>query len=166
MRLSQRWNAIIRPAPKASFKGIDAQSIEISDLITVNYRGKRILFPGDIEVDTEKRLIKDDLDLDSDVLVAAHHGSKSSNHFGFMKKVSPQLVAASAGYTKRTVYPSQHLANYCEQSRIPLHATHTDGTLMLRYEQGNLRLYSYSTRDGAILKSDRRNFIPVTGVTL
>ncbi len=135
-------------------------------VIAVNYQDKRILFPGDIEKDTEKRLIKEGVELDSDVLLAAHHGSKTSNHPEFLKKVNPRLVAVSAGYTKRVIYPADHLTDYCLKNRIPLHATHTSGTLMLRYEDKSLQLYRYSTRDDAILKTGRRDFIPITGVTL
>jgi competence protein ComEC len=61
--------------------------------------GQRVfLFPGDIEQEVERELVKIVGDgLRSDVLVAPHHGSPTSGIVAFIEKVSPRTVVFSTG---------------------------------------------------------------------
>lgn len=54
-----------------------------------------ILFPGDIYKSVEEELINKNLNLDSDILKIAHHGSKTSTSRKFLKAVTPELAIIS-----------------------------------------------------------------------
>lgn len=64
-----------------------------SIVLRVSYRDKSILFPGDIEKCAESLLISTaGQQISSDILIAPHHGSKSSSSTAFLKAVSPETV--------------------------------------------------------------------------
>jgi len=55
------------------------------------------LFTGDISKKIEKQLVDEYIDLESDILKIAHHGSKTSSCLEFLEVVSPELVVISVG---------------------------------------------------------------------
>jgi competence protein ComEC len=66
----------------------------------------KMIFPGDIKSGAEKEMI--DLygnRLQSHVLVAPHHGSKSSNSAAFVDTINPQIVIFSTGLNNRFDFP-------------------------------------------------------------
>ena len=61
------------------------------------YKGKSILFTGDIEGDAEGFLVKNKgKKLESDVLLVPHHGSKYSSNASFLKMVKPLISVISS----------------------------------------------------------------------
>jgi len=68
------------------------------------------LLTGDIERRTEKNLLKSyGKRLQSDILVAPHHGSRSSSSMAFVQSVSPDYVLVPAGYRNRWKFPSEEV---------------------------------------------------------
>jgi competence protein ComEC len=63
------------------------------------------LLPGDIEKPSESRLLQSSVDLRSDILVAPHHGSRTSSTTRFVRAVSPGLTVFSVGYRNRFGHP-------------------------------------------------------------
>jgi len=55
------------------------------------------LFTGDIEKEVERKLVEQNVDLYSDILKVAHHGSKTSSCLEFLEIVSPELAVISVG---------------------------------------------------------------------
>lgn len=77
-----------------------------SCVLRVMSNSMSVLLPGDIEKEVEARLVdKKRLDLDVDVLIAAHHGSNTSSSGGFIDSVTPHLVLFSSGYRSRYGHP-------------------------------------------------------------
>ena len=69
--------------------------------------GRAVLLPGDIEHKVEAELAAAvSEDLDSDLLVAAHHGSGTSTSSAFLDAVSPGWVLYARGYANRYGFPS------------------------------------------------------------
>jgi competence protein ComEC len=65
-----------------------------------------VLLPGDIETQAEAQLaISYAGELASDVLLAPHHGSRSSSSYAFLKRVDPDFVVFSAGYRNSFGHP-------------------------------------------------------------
>lgn len=56
------------------------------------------LFTGDMDATVEKRLVKYGDLPDVDLLMAGHHGSKSSTSAPLLEAVTPEVVTVSAGY--------------------------------------------------------------------
>ena len=69
---------------------------------------KSILLTGDIEKPAEDSLISQyGKELKADVLVAPHHGSKTSSSYDWIKEVSPKLVIFATGFFNKFGFPHQ-----------------------------------------------------------
>ncbi len=90
-----------------------------------------VLFPGDIPARTEHRLIHTFPTLHADILLASHHGSKTSNSRVFLEKISPQIIVTSAGYFQKDRFPSSMLQAFTRKHNIQHYSTHTEGTVFL-----------------------------------
>ena len=90
-----------------------------------------ILFPGDIEEESEKRLVEEHLELRSDILLAPHHGSATSSSSIFMQDVTPQAVIVSSGRTGATKVENTPLARYTSTTNTPLLTTSALGTIRI-----------------------------------
>lgn len=88
--------------PLHSPGGVNDNSV----VFRLDYGRFSMLFPGDIEKERESglRLTNAD-DLDTDVMMAAHHGSVTSNNDFFLEKVSPESVIISCGWRNRYRFP-------------------------------------------------------------
>jgi len=64
-----------------------------------------VLLPGDIEKRSEFRLFRTSVRLRADVLVAPHHGSRTSSTPEFVRAVAPGLTVFSVGYRNRFGHP-------------------------------------------------------------
>ena len=114
----------------------------------VSYGEHAILFPGDLMADGETaigRLVPDALE--STILIAPHHGSKSSSTAEFVKRVNPAIVVISAGWRNRFKFPhAQVLARYAGQgSRV--YRTDLDGAVRLISNGETLRVWPTLWRD-------------------
>jgi len=78
-----------------------------SCVLSIRHPGGRILLPGDIERDAERRLLAlPPGELGADILVAPHHGSRTSSTPAFVRAVRPRFVLFSAGYRNRFGFPA------------------------------------------------------------
>jgi competence protein ComEC len=64
-----------------------------------------ILLPGDIEKRAESRLLQFSGNLRTDILIAPHHGSRTSSTPEFVRAVSPGLTVFSVGSRNRFGHP-------------------------------------------------------------
>jgi competence protein ComEC len=83
--------------------------VKITDKLT----NKTVLLTGDITSKIERRLLvmhnKSKIDLTSDVLISAHHGSKYSSAQKFINTVAPIKVLHSAGVNNRFGFPTKEV---------------------------------------------------------
>jgi len=63
------------------------------------------LLTGDIEAAQEARLVAEGAAIKADVLLAPHHGSKTSSSPAFLDAVHPRLALVQAGYRNRFGHP-------------------------------------------------------------
>ncbi|AJQ95836.1 DNA internalization-related competence protein ComEC/Rec2 [Gynuella sunshinyii] len=79
-----------------------------------------VLIPGDAGKDVEFRLVGLQREaLRCDVLVAGHHGSRSSTSRQWLEAISPQLVLISAGAFNHFGHPHQQTLDNIEAEHIP-----------------------------------------------
>jgi len=69
------------------------------------YNDFKILLTGDIEKGIEKKLVNSSIDLRSDVLKVAHHGSKTSSTKDFLKAVASVVNIIQAGKDNKYGHP-------------------------------------------------------------
>lgn len=89
-------------APVKIIKGnVNCMSI----ILKVNYKDFSLLLTGDAEVKEETTVLDTDADLKSDILSIAHHGSKSSSSYEFLKAVNPDYAVISCGIDNKYNHP-------------------------------------------------------------
>ncbi len=103
------------------------------------------LFPGDISTTAEKKLLNQHRELQADILLAPHHGSKTSGSRAFIAAVNPKIIIVSAGHWGRGRFPDQaHLRRWrrenitvLETAKVGTVTCNTDGKkLEVRTWQG------------------------------
>lgn len=72
----------------------------------LDYAGRRLLFTGDIEAETEPALRAWGARLRADVLKAAHHGSRTSSGEAFLDSVGASVAVVSVGAFNRFGHPA------------------------------------------------------------
>ena len=83
-----------------------------SCVLIINTGTVRLLLTGDIEASAEKQLIKQyGKALKADILIAPHHGSRTSSTQAFIELVSPRQVIFSSGYKNRFRHPNSRVVD-------------------------------------------------------
>lgn len=110
-------------SPSYSYDNVNDCSL----VIKLNYRGKSILFTGDISSDVETEL--ENKDISADVLKVAHHGSAYSSSEEFLKKVSPKISVISADTDD--LYLPDYKTEYRISEISDLYITGRDGNIVI-----------------------------------
>lgn len=108
----------------------------------LTYQNKTFFVTGDMEKDREKCLISKAEDVD--VMVAAHHGSATSNSEMLLKAVQPEYIIISAGYKNRFHHPSKEVLKRFEAINARILRTDIDGTVSFKIKHnGELEAFPY-----------------------
>ena len=107
----------------SSYRSVNDTSI-VSKLV---YGETSFLFPGDITKKIEKQLIN----INADVLKVPHHGSKSSSSFGFLEKVNPYLAVISVGNNSYG-HPHPEVLQRLEEFGITILRTDEKGDISIK----------------------------------
>lgn len=115
-----------------------------SCVLRISVGTQSILLVGDIEKASESRLLALHIhDLPSTLLVAPHHGSKSSSSDAFVNAVSPQQVVFTAGYRNRFNHPHPTVwQRYGDAGAVRLRSD-VDGAIIIDLNADELKLESY-----------------------
>jgi len=108
-------------------------------VLKIMYEETSFLFTGDISEKVEEDLFNSDIELKSDVLKVAHHGSKSSSSEEFLKVVSPQISVVSVGMSDDTLpdYETMVRINHYSDS---LYRTDKDKTIVVTSDGNKLEV--------------------------
>lgn len=99
---------------------------------------KSFLFTADIEKESEKKLIEDNIDLKSNVLKVSHHGSKTSSTEEFLEKVKPEISIISVGEKNIYRHPSKSVIQRLESFNTKVYRTDKDGGIVIKSDGENL----------------------------
>lgn len=101
-------------------------------VIKVTFGSKSVLFPGDIKARAEEALVAmAESQIDSTVLIAPHHGSKTSNSRLFIEKVCPETVIISSGWKGRFGFPHPSVLKRYRQKGCRVLGTSRHGAITL-----------------------------------
>lgn len=99
-------------------------------IVLLQVKGITFLFMGDAGVEVEKELIqKYGTQLEVDVLVVGHHGSKSSTSQELLDVTKPQYGVISAGADNRYGHPHQSVLERLQRNNIQTLRTDELGTI-------------------------------------
>lgn len=115
-----------------------------------------LLFAGDIEKVGEQRLVAHyGKQLDSEILIVPHHGSKTSSTTAFINAVDPEVSIFSVGYKNRYKHPNKDvLQRYQEHGgsllqtdksgALTISLTHKTGRTIEKYRQTARRYWHHA----------------------
>jgi competence protein ComEC len=104
------------------------------------YRDFEILFTGDLEKEGEERLLNSAWRLDSDVLKAGHHGSKTSSSDEFLDRVRPKTAVISCGVRNRYRHPHPTTLSKFRQRRIAVYRTDQQGEIDIETDGKDIKI--------------------------
>ncbi|WP_347988256.1 DNA internalization-related competence protein ComEC/Rec2 [Methylomonas sp. AM2-LC] len=132
-RAGQNWQwdqvefTILSP-PESAF----ASENDNSCVLKVQAGKQSYLLTGDIEEPAEDWLVQHYAkQLQSTVLIAPHHGSKTSSSYYFLQQVNPQLVLISVGYLNRFHFPHKPVLARYQQLNLPWLTTAEQGAISI-----------------------------------
>jgi len=111
----------------------------------IRYLDQTILLPGDIESRVENHLLDDEkIPQHLTVLLAAHHGSRTSSSVRFVNFTRPQYVVYSAGYRSQHGHPHPHVRERFQALQTRELNTAESGAIIFEWSvSGNLDVYEY-----------------------
>ncbi len=109
-----------------------------SVVIRIVHQGTSILLTGDIEHETDGDLMRWGHRLRSDILKAAHHGSRTSSTPEFLAGVTPGIVAISCGINNKFRHPSPEVIQRLRDMGIQIWRTDHSGAITARIDRGHI----------------------------
>ena len=134
---------VLSPPPKKFFSDNNNSCV----LQIQSTRGT-VLLTGDIESETETWLVANYQDkLNAEILIAPHHGSKTSSTVPFLKTVQPRYVLISSGFRNQFGHPHQQVISRYEQFNAHWLNTAGSGAISLSSESDSWRVSTERKRE-------------------
>jgi competence protein ComEC len=115
---------------------------DMSLVLRLETAGNSFLFPADISAAMANTLVSERKNLQANILVAPHHGSRSSMSQDFIETVSPQYIAISAGRNNPFNFPDKSFFDL-QKNGIQVLTTGRDGTLTFKADREKIMMSRY-----------------------
>jgi len=138
-----------REGPGAFFPALNKLSDNDSScVLLIHYRGKTILLPGDISVEVEAQLLAQGvLPQQIDVLIAPHHGSRTSSSQAFVDQLSPAHVVYAAGFNHHFGHPAKAVVERYKNAGAQAWVTGESGAIIFKWDKkANLKVVPWRDR--------------------
>lgn len=114
-----------------------------SCVLKISSAAGSLLLTGDIERAVEMELVEqqnnyNSIALKSDVMIAPHHGSKTSSSVEFISEVQPELTVFTAGYLNRFRHPRPEVVARYERAQSKTLRTDYHGAITLNFVADDL----------------------------
>ncbi len=96
----------------------------VADANAASIAGKLIfgetsaILTGDLDIDSEKIILKNEIDLHAQILKLGHHGSKTSSSAEFLEAVNPEFAIVSASADNSFGHPNEEVLARLENVEI------------------------------------------------
>mgnify|MGYP005992360493 FL=1 len=114
-----------------------------SCVLLINDGQHKVLLTGDITKKVEALLLHQYPNLNADILIVPHHGSKTSSSDSFIKKLNPSLAVVSAGYLNRWNMPVNEVVQRYKKYNVELLNTATSGQIIFDFSRLEVKKRSY-----------------------
>jgi competence protein ComEC len=123
------WDGVdfrfLHPDADGSDRGNDSSCV-----LAIGAATGRALLTGDIEGRAERTLVARGAGLQADLVIAPHHGSRTSSTPGFVAAVDPEWVVFAAGYRNRWGFPAEEVLARWSQAGATSYSTGESGAVM------------------------------------
>ncbi len=119
--------AVLWPPPTRDEKAPSGNNDSI--MLLVRYGEKSFLLTGDIEKQGETAVLTERVDLGTDLVKVAHHGSKTSSIEAFVAATHPSLAIISVGRTSMFGHPNKEVVERWRASGAEVMTTGQKGTI-------------------------------------
>ncbi len=145
----QQWNwdgvefEVLHPPLESNFTGNNASCV-----LKVSSAQGSVLLTGDIERQAEKSLINNMREqIKADILLAPHHGSKTSSSNEFIAKTAPDHAVISAGYRNRFGFPKQDIMSRYEAHGVETLVTYMTGEISMKFSTAGLIIEQFRSKN-------------------
>jgi beta-lactamase superfamily II metal-dependent hydrolase len=101
---------------------------------------RSFLLTGDLEAESERRLLDANRIEAADVLKVAHHGSKTSTSPSFLQAVRPSIAVMSSGASNRYGHPSPAVVARLQAAGVRVVRTDVHGGVIIRTDGERLEV--------------------------
>jgi competence protein ComEC len=145
----QHWNwdgvrfDVLGP-PREAYADARLRENGLSCVVRVSANGRSVLLPGDIEAPQEQSLVARYGDgLRSEVLIAPHHGSKTSSTAQFLAAVHARQIVVTVGYRNRFQHPHAEVVQRVLATGAQVLRTDRQGALALHFDARGVSVMSF-----------------------
>ncbi len=132
-----QWDGVSFEVLYPNWQSYDDESLSDNNrscVVKVTSQFGSILLTGDIEEMAETRLLEANIDkVHSDVMVAPHHGSKTSSTVGLVEAVGAKHIIFTVGYLNRFKHPKPMIEKRYEESGAWLYRSDYNGALLIDF---------------------------------
>lgn len=129
-------------------------------VLLARFQNEALLLPGDIDKEAEQVLIDTGRIHQTSLLLAAHHGSRTSNSTELLRQLNPQIVFVSNG-DRPGIFPSTRLSKELKHRNIPLLDTRHYGTIEVEFLQKGWQIFHWQRPNNNPLRPLERVEIPL-----
>ena len=121
-----------------------ARDNDRSCVLRISVGKHSVLLAGDIEKNSEIRLLREHADkLSASLLVVPHHGSKSSSSLDFVAATRPDFAVFTAGYRNRFGHPKEEVLQRYADSGAELLRSDEDGAILVEMSAQGVQVERY-----------------------
>jgi len=132
--------AIVLHPPDERLKEVSSYLNANSVVLRVTYGSSSLLLTGDAEKKAEDEMLSAGMNVESDVLKVAHHGSRSATSEHWLDRVKPRIAVISVGQGNQFGHPSPEVLERLARRRIRVFRTDCNGAVMIRMTTRSLRV--------------------------
>lgn len=133
---------ILNPPPRAWQEG-GRRDNDFSCVLRVSRGAQRLLITGDAERRGELELLESGAALDATVLIAGHHGSRTSSMAALVERVHPRQVVFTVGYRNRFGHPHPQVVARFLGLNSTLLRSDRDGLIRLQFGEDGVVAAQY-----------------------
>lgn len=122
-----------------------APSNEQSCVLRIANAHSAVVLPGDVGIRGEYQMLGENLQ--ADLLLAPHHGSRTSSSYPFIRAVQPRWVAFSAGHHSRFNHPHEKVVERYRELQVEPVYTARSGAMKFEFPAHQPGTLSWSWRD-------------------
>ncbi len=141
-----QWDGIrfeILNPPAKAYTESNRRDNDLSCVLKVSVGKQSLLITGDAERRGELELMESGADLSATVLVAGHHGSRTSSLAEFVEQVRPSVVVFNVGYRNRFKHPHPQVVARFREVNARILRSDTSGLIRLTFGEAGVTASEY-----------------------